>query len=167
MCTFTKFSNPVLCTSLQKWGRSDSDTYWAQYVNSELPCCHVSGDSWRSQMFQKAVNSLVKCLVFVYLWVDCSMFGHDIAVSSLMLVCSLNCYCLLLSTFNIQMLTVHWLDLFVDLLLIFDWPTFIKFEFLKFGFKIRIWFAYIWYWNLGFKFVYYFHLVKIGNAYNK
>jgi len=37
----------------------------------------------------------------------------------------------------------------------------------KCGFKIRIRFAYIPYSNLGLKFVHYFHLVKIGNVYNK
>ena len=42
-----------------------------------------------------------------------------------------------------------------------------KFEFSKFRFKIRIWFAYNRYSNLRLKFVHDFHLVKIGNAYNK
>jgi len=42
-----------------------------------------------------------------------------------------------------------------------------KFELSNFGFKIQIWLAYIRYSNLGLKFVHYFHLVKIGSAYNK
>ena len=43
------------------------------------------------------------------------------------------------------------------------------FEFSNFGFNIQIQirFAYIRYSNLGLKFAHYFHLVKIGNAYNK
>jgi len=44
-----------------------------------------------------------------------------------------------------------------------------KFKFSNFSFKIRIqiWFAYIQYSNLGAKYVHYFHLVKIGNTYDK
>jgi len=38
---------------------------------------------------------------------------------------------------------------------------------LNFGFDFEFELAYIWYSNLGVKFVHYFHLVKIGNAYNK
>jgi len=37
----------------------------------------------------------------------------------------------------------------------------------NFGFKIQIRISYIWYSNLGLKFVHYVDLVKIDNAYNK